>query len=292
MASTTETSGSKRRSPFRSESRLVRWGAPAVFAVIVLVVWQALVMITGISEISLPSPIEVVKSGWENRQLLIDNTWVTVLEILIGFLAAIVLGVSLAALIHSSKTVERALYPWLVVSQMVPIPAIAPIIVIWTGFDLRPKIIVIALVSFFPIAVNTIDGLRAVDPQLLRLLKTLKASWWQRFRLAQVPAALPHFFSGLKVAAALSVIGAVFAEWVGSSEGLGYLILVLNNNTETATMFATIFLLSLIGIILFSIVSLLERILLPWYLDARREDGEDDEVPSDTSDNALHIGGS
>lgn len=292
MSSATEVSGPKRRSPFRSESRLVRWGAPAVFAVIVLVVWQALVMITGISETSLPSPIEVAKSGWENRQLLIDNTWVTVLEILIGFLAAIVLGVFLAALIHSSKTVERALYPWLVVSQMVPIPAIAPIIVIWTGFDLRPKIIVIALVSFFPIAVNTIDGLRAVDPQLLRLMKTLKASWWQRFRLAQVPAALPHFFSGLKVAAALSVIGAVFAEWVGSSEGLGYLILVLNNNTETATMFATIFLLSLIGIILFSIVSLLERILLPWYLDARREDGEDDEVPSDTSDNALHIGGS
>jgi len=292
MTSTTETSGARRRNPFRSDSRLVRWAAPAVFAVIVLVLWQALVMITGISETSLPSPIEVAKSGWENRQLLIDNTWVTVLEILIGFLAAIVLGVFLAALIHSSKTVERALYPWLVVSQMVPIPAIAPIIVIWTGFDLRPKIIVIALVSFFPIAVNTIDGLRAVDPQLLRLMKTLKASWWQRFRLAQVPAALPHFFSGLKVAAALSVIGAVFAEWVGSSEGLGYLILVLNNNTETATMFATIFLLSLIGIILFSIVSLLERILLPWYLDARREDGEDDEVPSDTSDNALHIGGS
>lgn len=288
------TTGSRagKKNAFQSDSRLVRWGAPLAFAVIVLTLWQALVMITGISETSLPSPIEVAKSGWENRQLLLDNTWVTVMEILIGFLAAIVLGVVLAALIHSSKTVERALYPWLVVSQMVPIPAIAPIIVIWTGFDLRPKIIVIALVSFFPIAVNTIDGLRAVDPQLLRLMRTLRASWWQRFSMAQVPAALPHFFSGLKVAAALSVIGAVFAEWVGSSEGLGYLILVLNNNTETATMFATIFLLSLIGILLFAFVSLLERLLLPWYLEARKDGSDDDEVPSDTSDNALHIGSS
>ena len=182
---------------------------------------------------------------WGQRPLLLDNTWVTVEEILIGFGLAIVLGVLLAMLIRSSRTIERALYPWLVVSQRVPVPAVAPIFVIWTGFDLRPKIMVIALVGFFPIAVNTIDGLRAADPQLLRLMKTLRRSRWQRFRYAQLPASLPFLFSGLKVAAALStVIGAVFGEWVGASEGLGYLILVLNNATDTTTMFATIFLLS------------------------------------------------
>lgn len=257
------------------DSRAARIAAPAVFAILLLAVWQLYTVVSDVPESSLPSPTEIAKAGWEQRQLLLDNTWITIEEILIGFAAAIVLGVVLAMLIRSSRTVERALYPWLVVSQMVPVPAVAPIFVIWTGFDLRPKIMVIALVAFFPIAVNTIDGLRAADPQLLRLMRTLKASRWQRFRYAQLPAALPFVFSGLKVAAALSVIGAVFAEWVGASEGLGYLILVLNNATETATMFATIFLLALIGIALFGLVMLLERLLLPWYHEARKETNDD-----------------
>jgi ABC-type nitrate/sulfonate/bicarbonate transport system permease component len=147
---------------------------------------------------------------------------------------------------------------------------------------------VIALVAFFPIAVNTIDGLRAVDPQLLRLMRTLRASRWQRFRYAQLPAALPFVFSGLKVAAALSVIGAVFGEWVGASEGLGYLILVLNNATDTATMFATIFLLAVIGIALFGLVILLERLLLPWYHDARKETTDDG--VAEPAEDAVEIG--
>jgi ABC-type nitrate/sulfonate/bicarbonate transport system permease component len=166
--------------------------------------------------------------------------------------------------------VESAIYPWLVVSQMVPIPAIAPIIVIWFGFDLRPKVVVIALVSFFPIAVNTIDGLRSAEAGLLDLLRTFGAGRRRRLRIVQIPAALPFAFSGLRVAAALAVIGAVFAEWVGSSEGLGHLILVLNNQTATAEMFAVITVLAAIGIGLFALVSLLERLLLPWYYEERR----------------------
>jgi len=251
------------------DSRLARVAVPIAFALLVLAAWQIYVAVSGVAESSLPAPTEVARAGWDQRQLLLDNTWVTIAEILLGFAAAIVLGVLLAILVRSSKLVERAIYPWLVVSQMVPIVAIAPIFVIWTGFDLRPKVMVIALVAFFPIVVNTIDGLRAVDPQLLRLMRTLGASPRQRLRHAQIPAALPFLFSGLKVAAALSVIGAVFAEWVGSSEGLGYLILVLNNATETATMFATIFLLAVIGIALFGLVMLAERLLLPWYYAER-----------------------
>jgi ABC-type nitrate/sulfonate/bicarbonate transport system permease component len=257
------------RRSFGVDSRVARIVVPIAFALLVLAVWQAYVAISGVAESSLPSPTEIARAGWDQRQLLLDNTWVTIAEILIGFAAAIVLGVLLAILVRSSKVVERAIYPWLVVSQMVPIVAIAPIFVLWTGFDLRPKVMVIALVAFFPIVVNTIDGLRAVDPQLLRLMRTLGASPRQRLRYAQIPAALPFLFSGLKVAAALSVIGAVFAEWVGSSEGLGYLILVLNNATETATMFATIFLLAAIGIALFGLVMLAERLLLPWYYAER-----------------------
>lgn len=259
-------------------SKLVRFakraGPPIIFALLVLAAWQLYASVSGIKESSLPKPTQVATALWDNRTLLIDNAWVTIKEILLGFAAAIVLGVGLAVLIRSSRTIERAVYPWLVVSQMVPIPAIAPLLIIWFGFEIEPKVIVIMLVSFFPIAVNTIDGLRAAEPELLNLLKTLKANSWQRFRKAQLPAALPFLFSGLKVAAALSVIGAVFAEWVGASAGLGYLILVLNNQTATTEMFAVIVTLASIGILLFLIVTLLERLLLPWYYESRETEGE------------------
>lgn len=247
---------------------------PVLFALFVLAVWQLYVVIGDVKESTLPKPTDIAASMWDNRTMLIENAWVTIKEIALGFAAAILLGVGLAVLIRSSRKVERAVYPWLVVSQMVPIPAIAPLLVIWTGFDMRPKVLVIMLVSFFPIAVNTIDGLRAVEPELMNLLKTLKANAWQRFRKAQLPAALPFMFSGLKVAAALSVIGAVFAEWVGASDGLGYLVLVLNNQTATTDMFAVIVTLAAIGISLFLLVTLVERLLLPWYYDSRETEGE------------------
>lgn len=237
---------------------------PLLFAIAVLAVWQVAVRAAGVEESTLPAPSEIFRALWEIRDLLLDNAWVTIEEIAIGYLLAIVLGVGLAVLVCSSLLVERALYPWLVVSQMVPIVAIAPIIVIWTGFDIRPKVIVVALVSFFPVAVNTIDGIKATEPELLRLLQTFGAGRWKRFRTAQLPSALPFLFSGLKVAAALAVIGAVFGEWVGSDAGLGYLILTLNNQVATAEMFATIGVLAVIGIALFGLVQLLERLLLPW----------------------------
>lgn len=245
---------------------------PVLFAAAVIALWQLVATVGDIRESILPKPTEVAASMWGNRVMLLENAWVTVREIVLGFLAATLLGVGLAVVVRSSRRVERAVYPWLVVSQMVPIPAIAPILVIWAGFDMRPKVLVIMLVSFFPIAVNTIDGLRAAEPDLLDLLRTLKANRWQRFRKAQLPAALPFLFSGLKVAAALSVIGAVFAEWVGASAGLGYLILVFNNQTATTETFAVIATLALIGIGLFLLVVLLERLLLPWYFEPRRGD--------------------
>lgn len=256
---------SREDGPRRFDSTAARIAIPIAFAILVLGSWQAYVAISGVPESSLPSPTEIASAGWEQRDLLWDNLWPTVAEIAIGLAAAIVLGVLLAIVIRSSPIAERALYPWLVASQMIPIVAVAPILVIWTGFDLRPKIIVIALVAFFPIAVATVDGLRAADPRLLRLLRTMDATALQRLRFAQLPAALPFFFSGLKIAAALAVVGAVFAEWVGSSEGLGYLVLVFNNATETAAMFATIAVLALVGICLFGIVLAAERLLLPWY---------------------------
>jgi ABC-type nitrate/sulfonate/bicarbonate transport system permease component len=238
---------------------------PLVFSLLFLAAWQAYCVFFDISDAALPTPVDVAEALWDNRELLFDNMWVTLQEILLGLLCAVVVGVTLGALIRSSRTIERAIYPWLVISQLVPIPAIAPVFVIWFGFDVRPKVLVVALVSFFPIVVNTVDGLRAVEPELINLMRTLGASRRRIFLSAQLPAAMPFIFSGLRIAAAFSVIGAVFGEWVGASEGLGYLILTLNNQTATAEVFAVVVVLALIGISLFALITLIERITIPWY---------------------------
>ncbi len=239
---------------------------PLVFGVLVLAVWQAYVALSGVREGIFPSPVEVGRALVRDRSVLASNAGTTLAEILLGYAIAVVVGVALAAAVSSSRVVERALYPWLVVSQMIPIPALAPVVVLWTGFDIRPKLIVIALVTFFPIAVNTIDGLRATDPELIGLLRTLGAGRRETFRIARLPAALPYVFSGLRVAAAFAVIGAVFAEWVGtSSGGLGYLILSYNAQTLTVDVFAVIVVLAVIGVAMFAAVGVVERVLVPWW---------------------------
>jgi ABC-type nitrate/sulfonate/bicarbonate transport system permease component len=260
--------------PFDTRRLLRSLGPPIIFAALVLGAWQLATALSAVHESILPSPLEIARALIRDRSVLLSAAATTLVEILLGYAIAIVLGAILAVLVTSSLLVERAIYPWLLISQMIPILAIAPLVVIWTGFDIRPKLIVIALVSFFPIAVNTIDGLRATDRDLLDLLRSLGAGPYQRLRIARAPTALPYFFSGLRVAAALAVIGAVFAEWVGSSNGLGYLILTYNAQTATADMFATIVVLATIGIALFATVATIERIALPWY----RTPADDDNV--------------
>jgi ABC-type nitrate/sulfonate/bicarbonate transport system permease component len=257
-----------------------------VFALIVFAVWALYVDVSDVAPTTLPPPSAVFEALYDNRSLLATNAVVTIKEILLGYGTAIVVGLVLGSFIATVPVVRRAVYPWLVISQMVPIPAIAPIIVLWTGFDMRPKIIVIALVAFFPITVNTIDGLRSTDRELLNLMKVLGAGSWKRFRSAQIPAALPSVFTGLRISAALSVIGAVFAEWVGSSEGLGYLILQFNNQAETADTLATIATLSIIGICLVAIVNLVDRYVLRWYHFGRAAES-DPQVRNDKPSEAI-----
>ena len=242
---------------------------PLLFAILVLALWQLYVVASGISETSLPRPTRIATAMWDIRSLLEENGWTTLKEVLLGFLAGALIGMFFAVFVGTSRLASLALYPWLVVSQTIPIVAIAPIIVIWTGFDIRPKVIIVALVTFFPVTVNMTDGLRSLDPELLSLLRTLGASRWKRFRSAQLPASMPFLFSGLKVAAVFCTVGAVFAEWVGASSGLGYLILTYNEQTATSNMFATVVTLSLIGILMFVLVSVAERLALPWYHEAR-----------------------
>jgi ABC-type nitrate/sulfonate/bicarbonate transport system permease component len=270
VESATSSVADPRRSSFQHGLRWAgriskeRIAPPLLFSAIVLVTWEVTVAATGVRETILPRPSVIARQLYEQRELLLDNTWVTIKEILIGFVIALIVGLALGIIIASSRLIEQAVYPWMIASQMVPIVAIAPLLVVWFGFDLRPKVIVVALVSFFPLAVNTVDGLKAPPKRMIDLMRTLGANRFEIFRMVKVPAALPFVFSGAKVAVAFATLGAVFGEWVGASEGLGYLILTLNNQSATADVFATILILSLLGISLFGIVSLIERAVLSW----------------------------
>ncbi len=248
-----------------------QWLPPAALVATVFGLWEGLVRGFAVPWWLLPPPSVIATKIVESRSLLLSHTLVTAEEVLAGFAVALVAGVLLAIGIAYSKLLERAVYPFVIASQTIPIIAIAPLLLVWTGYGIQPKIIVVALISFFPIVVNMVDGLRSVDADTVRMLRTLGASRWQVFRLLQVPTSLPYLFSGAKVAVAVAVIGAVIGEWVGASAGLGYLMVQSAPRFQTSMVFAAIIVLSVIGVTLFGLVSLLERRALAWHHTARRE---------------------
>jgi len=247
-----------------------RYIAPLAVIVVLLGLWELAAQWDWISnalniqDFLVPAPSDIARSLWEDRSLLADDTWVTLREVLLGFLCALAAGLTFAIALHLSDTLRRAFYPLLVASQTIPPVAIAPILVVWFGFGLGPKVLLIALVCFFPVTVNTLDGLRSVDPQLITMMRTLGAGRMQILGRVELPSALPYFFSGTKIAIAVAVIGAVFAEWAGASSGLGHQILIASSNLLTARMFAAITLLSVMAIVLFGLVSLIERKVVTW----------------------------
>jgi ABC-type nitrate/sulfonate/bicarbonate transport system permease component len=250
--------------------RVKSFAAPAALLVALLALWElaaqwdVLADLLSIEPYLVPAPSAIGESLWEDRSLLADNAWVTLVEVVLGFALAAVIGIGFAILIHLSDTARRAVYPLLVGSQTVPIIAIAPILIVWFGFDLGPKLAIIALVCFFPITVNTVDGLRSVDPDLIKMMRTLGASRGQILRRAELPWALPFIFSGAKIAVAVAVIGAVFGEWAGADEGLGHLMQTAQGQLLTARVFAAIAVLSAIAISLFALLSLIERRVVTW----------------------------
>ena len=185
-------------------------------------------------------------------------------EVLVGLAAAVALGALLGVGMHVSPVVRSALRPLVIGSQAVPVPVIAPLLILVLGFGLAPKILLVALVCFFPVAINLYDGLGRVDTDALKLMRSFDASRWQTFRLLEAPAALPAAFTGLKIAAAVSVIGAVFAEWAGSDSGLGHALLTANGQLETARAFAATFLLFALAVALYGVFALLERRVVTW----------------------------
>jgi ABC-type nitrate/sulfonate/bicarbonate transport system permease component len=245
---------------------------PLIFGFAVISGWELLTIVTDADPRLYPAPSEVWSALLRNPEELLRNAKITGMEMVLGFALGAVLGVCIGVLLAFSKLIRSAVYPWLVVSQTIPIPAISAVLVIWFGFSTLPKILVVALITFFPIAVNTVDGLKAVDPEMVRLMRTFGASRSRIFREVRIPVAIPHIFTGMRVAAAFSVLGAVFGEWVGARGGLGYLLLLKNRAVNTDEVFAIIFVMAILGVGFFALIALVERLTIPWYHRARDED--------------------
>ncbi len=236
--------------------------------VIVLIVlfaaWQAWVDLRNVPDYLLPAPTDIVSTLWDERSSLFTDAVHTFGEMVAGFALAIVAGLGTATLLHRSATLQRALYPVLTASQSIPLVAIAPLLVVYLGFGIAPKLVIIALVCFFPITVGAIDGFEGVDPEYRRMMRTLHASDTAIFRRVEFPAALPSIFSGARVAASYTAIAALFAEFVGSSAGLGFTIREANDQFDTALIGAAVLLLAMLALILFWGVGVVQRVVAPW----------------------------
>lgn len=247
-----------------------RWLLPLGLIALLLALWQiacstgTIANALNLEDFLVPSPAEIASSLWENRGLLAENAWVTLREMLLGILAALIVGVGFAVLMHRWQVLRDAAYPLIVASQTIPIVVISPILLIWFGYGIGPKVFVIALICFFPITVNALDGLRSVDPEAVKMMRSLDASRWQRFRRVEAPAALPSLFSGIKIAVVVAPIGAVFAEWVGANAGLGHLIQSDLANYLVARQFAAVAVLSAMALGLIGLTVLAERRVVTW----------------------------
>lgn len=248
-----------------------RYLPPALLLVALIGIWELYVDLGGVDSLILPSPHQVASALYNQRSVLWSSFLVTAREVVLGILVAAVTGLVLAVAIHFSQAFRRAAYPLVIASQAVPVVLIAPVLAFWLGFGIAPKLVVVALVSFFSIVVTTLAGLESVDPDLLKLMRTFDAPRRRTFWHVELPAALPGVFTGAKIAVAVSVIGAVFAEWNGSNSGLGYLIVVSLPQLQPALSVAAVVIMSVFAIVLFGLLGVAQRRALPWAYEPRGE---------------------
>jgi ABC-type nitrate/sulfonate/bicarbonate transport system permease component len=252
-------------------STLVRGLPPVLLALAGLGVWELYTRLAALPVTILPAPSRVVTAAFGASGLLAWHASQTLLETLAGFALAVLVGVMCAAAIDFSLVVRRALLPLLVVSQTIPIVALAPLLVLWFGYGALPKVLVVALVCFFPMVVATSRGLSATDPELLKLYRTFGASRGQIFRMVRLPTALPAFFSGVRIAVTYSVVGAIFGEYVGAAQGLGIYLQTAKNSYRTDLVFAVITVTALMSLALFGLAVVAERMAIPWASATRDE---------------------
>jgi len=237
-----------------------------------LALWELAVRLLHVPLYLVPPPSLVLVRLFQQWHMLLPHTLKTANETLIGFAAAVGIGLPLAVIITFSRLAERLIYPVLVASQVVPKVAIAPLFVIWFGFGFIPKMIVAFLISFFPIVIDTVVGLRSVDPDMIYLARSMNGNGLKTFLKIRLPNAMPNILAGMKVGMTFAVVGAVVGEFVGSSDGLGYVLLVATGNVDTPLVFASILLMTLLGVVLFGILEGLERLLIPWRPSDRLEE--------------------
>jgi NitT/TauT family transport system permease protein len=254
-------------------AKLITRLTPFAGILVFLALWEAIVALLKMPPYLLPGPIQIFDTFVGEFPKLAFHGWVTLYEMLLGYGLAVAVAIPLAIAITSSERFDRFAMPTLLFFQVVPKVAIAPLFLVWFGVGALPKVLVAFLISFFPIVIDAAVGLRSMSTEMRDLARSMGATRGQVFARFRLPTSLPYLFSGLKVAATLAVAGAVVGEFVGADKGLGYLLLVTNSNMETALMFATLFALTIIGLVFFYAVELLEAVLIPWHVTHRvRED--------------------
>lgn len=242
-------------------------------SIALLLIWEAAVRIGQVPAYLLPPPSAVAMRLVTNFQEILSHTLTTSGEILLGFGLAILISIPMAALLAQSEVAERILHPILVLSQTVPKVAVAPLLVVWFGFGLAPKIVIAFTMCFFPIVVDTLTGFKSAPAQLRWLALSTGATRWQTFVHFQVPAALPHIFSGIKVASTLAIVGAVVGEFVAADRGLGYQLIQANGALDVTLSFTILVVLSVMGVLLYGVVDFIERLVLPWHVSQRVRGG-------------------
>lgn len=246
------------------------WWPPLLLLAGAVGLWELVVRAADVPDYLFPAPSAVARALADDAGPIGSATLLTGREIVLGYALALALGLALALVIHLSAAVRRSLLPILVVSQTVPTVVLAPVLAILLGFGIGPKLVVVAIVCFFPVVVNAVDGLRATDPELIRMMRTLDAGRLAIFTRVEFPGALPAIFSGARIAATYAAVGAVFGEWAGSSAGLGFEMLQAQPELDTARIFALIVVLSALALALYGLVALAERLLIPWAREGTR----------------------
>lgn len=235
-----------------------------VFILLVLAVWEGVIKLFLVPEYLVPAPSVVLARLVSMKSVLFAHTAVTAMESALGFVLGASFGIMLAVAFVNSRTMEMGVYPYAIALKTVPIVAIAPLLVVWFGNGILPKVIVSAIISFFPVVVNTTKGLRNVDPEAFDLFDSMSASRRQVFFKLRVPLSLPYLFAALRISSTLAVIGAIVGEFSGSDRGLGFFIMISSHRLETVDMFVGILLSSFLGILFFYSVALVERLVIPW----------------------------
>jgi NitT/TauT family transport system permease protein len=247
---------------------------PVVTIAALVGIWHLIAVLFDVPQFILPKPGQALSRIVENRGVLIDNLWPTLKGILGGYLLAILVGIPLAVTIVANRTLEKMIYPLLVISQTVPKVAILPLILIWVGTGIETKILIAFVISFFPIVIDTAVGLQSVPTEMIDLARSMGGTKWAVFRKVRFIHALPSVFAGLKVGITLATIGAVFAEMLASNDGLGYVVRIAQGRLNTAYVIGTVIVIAAVGIVLFVLVEAAERAAIPWHVSRRRDSGE------------------